>query len=210
MIQDGFKDTDPEYIGARLIFSQSQAPTRVAIGRRMMTNGAGEFEVTNEAAKTAGDFIVNWEHAPEGGNTFVHLAVPNLNKTPAFNEVLDSTWLDILPGGEITPDAGATAVLVAEINAARQMVNLGAALLGGTSVSLGFPVAESPTDAVRACRAVNTEWYAVTYLGATPDDILAIAQYIEAVRPQSVQMYTTDEELVLSNNPNSIFARLRA
>jgi hypothetical protein len=101
-------------------------------------------------------------------------------------------------------------VVVLEITPDRQVVGEGISLLGTGPVSRGYPLAESPVDAVRACRMVNSEWYAVTYLDATPEDIMSIAQYIEALRLHSVQFYTTDEELVLRNNLNSIFARLKA
>ena len=209
MFEDGFRETDPEYIGARLMFSQNPRPGRVAIGRRVTLDSAGEFEVTSEAAATGGNFIINWEHVAEGGNTFLYYTPFDLSVVPEFGDVLASPWEPITTGQEITPEPGATYIMVVEINAANQVVNIGAALLGGASVSFGLPVCESPTDAIRACRAINTEWYAVSYLGATPDDVLSIAQYVEAVRPVSVQFYTTDEDLILSNNPESIFHRLR-
>ena len=209
MYEDGFRDTDPEYVAARLMFSQNPAPVRVAIGRHAASEGAGEFIVTNETAETAGNFIVNWEHAPDGANTFVYKTLAGMDERPDYLDTLDASWLSVALGNEITPDVGTVFVVIAEINTHRQVINLGAAVLGGNSVSVGLPLAESPVDSIRACRAANTEWYAVSYLGATPEDIMNIAQYIEAVRPVSVQFYTTDEPLILSNNRESIFHRIK-
>ncbi|MCL1999707.1 MAG: DUF3383 domain-containing protein [Turicibacter sp.] len=68
---------------------------------------------------------------------------------------------------------------------------------------------ETAAAAVRACRAANTDWYTITYLGATSDEIVEIARYIESEKLHSLHFYTTDEDLVLTNQPTSVFRRLR-
>jgi len=71
MFGDGFTESDPEYIAARLIFSQNPMPKRVAIGRRVVNEGLGEFDLTSDVGGTAGNFTVSWEHIAEGNNTFL-------------------------------------------------------------------------------------------------------------------------------------------
>jgi len=211
MIEDGFPTDSPEVIAAQRMFQQRPAPTRVAIGRRVVLEDvAGQFEVTSTNGNDPGNFIINWDHVAEGSNTFVFYTPYDLSIVPEYHDVLAAPWAPIVPGQEITANPGATFVMIAEVDALGRMINVGAASLPGGSQSLGLEVCESPTDAVRACRAANSEWYLVTYLGASTDDIMSIAQYVEAVDPVSVQMYTTNDPLVLSNDPNSIFARLRA
>jgi len=141
MFGDGFKDTDPEYIAARLIFSQNPMPQRVAIGRRVVNEGLGEFDLTSDAGETAGSFTVSWEHIPEGNNTFLYYTPFDLSIVPEFGDILAAPWLTIVSGQEITPNApGENFAMVAEVNAANQVINVGAVLLGGMGVSLGLPV----------------------------------------------------------------------
>jgi len=210
MLEDGFVTTDPEYIGARLLFMQSPPPSRVAIGRHNNIVTEGEFTITSTADDVVGDYVINIEHTPSDGNSFVYYTPFDLNSLPVFGGVLTYPWEAITSGQSITPVAGATFIVVGEVDSAGALINIGAAILGGESVSLGFPVAESPVDAVRACRNANSDWYAVTYLGAEPDDIADIAAYVEGVQPPTVQFYTTDEQLVMIGDQGSIFARLRA
>jgi len=211
MIEDGFATDSPEVIAAGRMFKQRPAPTRVAIGRRVVLEDvAGQFEVTSVVGSEADNFIVNWDHVAEGSNTFVFYTPYDLSVVPEYHDVMEAPWAAIVPGQEITPNPGATFVMVAEVDVAGRMINIGAASLPGGSQSLGLEMCESPTDAIRACRAANSEWYPVTYLGASTDDIMSIAEYVETVDPVSVQMYTTNDPLVLTNDPNGIFARLRA
>ncbi|HBC94295.1 MAG TPA: hypothetical protein DCZ10_15710 [Pelotomaculum sp.] len=53
-------------------------------------------------------------------------------------------------------------------------------------------------QAVMACRAANSEWYACTVCGAESEDVLAIASYIEAAEPKSAFFYTTADTDVLT------------
>lgn len=209
MIEAGFTADMPEYQAASLHFAQRPRPQRIAIGRHELIEGAGEFEVTNDTAETVGAFVISWEHVPDAGNAFLYYTPFDLSALPAFQDTLDCPWAQIASGDEITPGTGATYIVVAEVDSSSRVVNLGAAALGGNSEPLDLPSAESVVDAIRACRRKTASWYTVTYLDATPDEIFDVAQYVETAQPHSAHLFTTNETLALSGNPNSIFNRLR-
>lgn len=69
---------------------------------------------------------------------------------------------------------------------------------------------ESFLEAVTACRAKNTEWYAVSCLDAAKADVVAIAAYIETATPTSVQFFTTSAADVPTATAGNVFASLKA
>lgn len=70
--------------------------------------------------------------------------------------------------------------------------------------------AETALQAVQACRAANSDWYACTLCGAVKADIEAIAAYIETAKPSSVFGYTTADADVPTNTPGNIMATLQS
>lgn len=70
---------------------------------------------------------------------------------------------------------------------------------------------ETPLETIQACRGANGEWYVGVYCAAaTKADHLAIAEYIEATKPNSLYAYTTSDADVLSNADGNIFAAIKA
>lgn len=77
----------------------------------------------------------------------------------------------------------------------------------------GNPVTrkETPLEAVMACRQANEEWYVGVYCAeATKADHLEIAEYVEAVKPNSLYAYTTSDGDVLTNADGNLFAAMKA
>ncbi|MDU4960196.1 MAG: DUF3383 family protein [Sporomusaceae bacterium] len=77
----------------------------------------------------------------------------------------------------------------------------------------GEPVtrSETPVETVRACREANGEWYVGVYCAdATKDEHLAIAEYIEAIKPNTLYVYTTSDVSVTTNADGNIFAAMKA
>lgn len=70
---------------------------------------------------------------------------------------------------------------------------------------------ETPVETFAACREANGEWYVGIYCAAiTKTDHLAIAEYIEAIKPNSLYAYTTSDADVLSDTAGNIFAAMKA
>jgi len=210
MIEDGFADDMPEYEAARLYFMQQRRPDRVAIGRHVQSTGLMEIRVTNEEGTTPGEFTIRLMPAVAASDhQFMYQTSPSIITPPAYGDILPSGWMPITDGEDVAGDDG-DYIMVVEVSQADSSVTMaGMAILGGGSVDLGIPVAESVIDAIRACRAKNTDWYVVTYCGASTDDIFDIAQYVEGAKPECVQFYTTDETSALTGDPASIFNRLK-
>ena len=77
---------------------------------------------------------------------------------------------------------------------------------GGTTTR-----AETPLEAIIACRKVNSNWYVGIYAGpASISDHLAIAQYCQSASVSSVYAYTTDDLNVLTTFSTGIFAQMKA
>lgn len=69
---------------------------------------------------------------------------------------------------------------------------------------------ETPLETLQACRQANSEWYPVNYCGdLTDEQILAIADYVEAAKPTTLFTFTTAQEACL-NSEDNIFAKLKA
>lgn len=68
---------------------------------------------------------------------------------------------------------------------------------------------ETILQALQACRAKNTDWYAVSYCGATKQEILDIAAYIETAYPSSVQFFTTSDVDTIEAEEGNVFEILK-
>ena len=68
---------------------------------------------------------------------------------------------------------------------------------------------ETMLQALQACRAKNTDWYAVSYCGATKQEILEIAGYVESAYPSCVQFFTTSDRDTLEAEEGNLFELLK-
>lgn len=67
---------------------------------------------------------------------------------------------------------------------------------------------ETAVQAVTACRESNAEWYVCYVCGATKQEILDVAKYIESAEPSSVYAYTTSDSEVLENLDGNVIETL--
>jgi len=208
LVDEGFKDNMPEYEAASLYFSQAKKPTRIAIGRHVKTDGLLELIISVKTRTEENKFIIDIDGEVDGGHNFVYKTASNSISTPEYNKELTSGWTKIQNGEEITATAGHL-IMIAEIDADNKTKRVGKATIGGERISLELPIGENVVDAVRACREKNTDWYMMTYCGATKGEIQSIAKYIETATPSSVYAFTTDEAEALKGSATSVFATLK-
>ena len=216
MLADGFAADSPEYKAASLIFSQRPAPHRIAVGRHVIPQVLAEFTVDGHYAPdptTPGlyELTLFFGHTPAPGNTFVYRMTPDLPQPVKPGDVI-KTWQAVDNGIPTLEQHIPSFIEVAEIDPTSTIVAYGLGFADNgtvTPLSLGMPLAESAADAVRACRAADNEWYMVSYLDASSDEILAIAEVVEQAGPACLQFYTTDEPLIFINSPDSIFNKLQ-
>ncbi|WP_371378911.1 DUF3383 family protein [Sporomusa aerivorans] len=70
---------------------------------------------------------------------------------------------------------------------------------------------ETPVETIAACREANGEWYVGIYCAdITKAEHLTVAEYIEAITPNSLYTYTTSDADVLTNDDGNIFAAMKA
>jgi len=69
---------------------------------------------------------------------------------------------------------------------------------------------ETAVQAVMACRAANSDWFAAYVCGAVKADVLDIAAYIETAVPMSVYFYTTKDADVLAGTAGNVMETLKA
>lgn len=70
---------------------------------------------------------------------------------------------------------------------------------------------ETPVETFAACREANGEWYVGIYCAeATKEEHLACAEFFEAIKPNSLYAYTTDDAGTLTDADGNIFAAMKA
>lgn len=70
---------------------------------------------------------------------------------------------------------------------------------------------ETSAETFLACREANGEWYVGIYCAdITQEQHLACAEYFEAVKPNSLYAYTTDDAKTLTDADGNIFAAMKA
>ena len=77
----------------------------------------------------------------------------------------------------------------------------------------GEPVtrSETPVETFAACREANGEWYVGIYCAPiTKAEHLAVAEYMEAIKPNNLYAYTTSDADVLTDAEGNIFASMKA
>lgn len=83
-------------------------------------------------------------------------------------------------------------------------------MIGKVEKDSGGTDNEEPVATLQACREADGEWYVGIYCGdMTDDQILACSEYIEAVTPNSMFAFTTDDEKVLDTEDGGIFKKIK-
>ncbi len=209
MIEDGFTEDMPEYKAAAFYFSADKAPSQLVIGRRVNNEGLQEINVSPKTGSEGKFVITIFPESVEEGNKYVYKTAVSSIQTPTYKQELTSGWTELTSGSEITATSGHL-IMVAEVDKGNKALKVGKATIGGSSIPLNIPANESVTEALRACRAKNTDWYAMTYCGAVKQDVEDIAAYIESAYPSSIQFYTTSDKDVLTAGEGNIFETLKS
>lgn len=80
-----------------------------------------------------------------------------------------------------------------------------------TKIAIGRQgTGETVLQAIQACRVVNSDWYAVYATNAVTADHVNIANYIEAITPESMYLVQTQDTAVLNDTAGNIFETLAA
>lgn len=189
MLEDGFTSAMPEYKMSQLYFSQNPKPTRVAIGRQDLLNGA--LNTITVGAGGAGYKVGDMLTVVQTANTTGTAIVTEIGVLGAVTKI----ELSSAGTGYTVANTLATTVLPT----------------GGTGCTINVTaVGESPLSAVIACRLANSDWYAVATTSQNKADILAVAKYIESCTPHSAQFATTADTDVLNNVAGNVLESLKA
>ena len=68
---------------------------------------------------------------------------------------------------------------------------------------------EEYVKAVADCRRKSSEWYELIPCEASDEEIKALAEYVETAQPDSVMMYTTASDEVLTDNEEDVMSVLK-
>lgn len=187
MAADGFLTTDPEYICASLYFGQSPATQYVWIGAQSPSGiNAAVFHAGNAGAGyQVGDVVAVVQGA-------------------AVNGTLSVTAIGV--GGAVTGLALAT-------SGSGYTVAGALATTGGHGAGLEVDISavgEPLLQAVIACRAAQSAWYAVMGTVTADADVLALSLWAQSASPVSVFFYSTADVNVLNNVGGNLAAALQA
>lgn len=191
MLEDGWVGTEPEYVAANLAFSQAVPPTRVAIGKWDSTVGA----VTSLTLAEGGsgyhqNDILTVVQTGGSGCTAVVTAVNNTGKVISF---------DVLTPGEGYIIGTGLATTVSSS--------------GGTGCTVSVAsITETVVQAAAACRAANSEWYALVVCGQKSNaaNILALAAWAETATPSTMYCFNTDLIDVPTSSTTDVLSQLKA
>lgn len=206
MLEQGFANGSPEVLAAQVYFAATSGPDQLYVGRWV--------EESTKAQRYYMGPISN-------GN------IVNINGTSytVGDGSSDTATLDTITGAATT--AGAiqathtqnTLYILFEADSAGSgqdpkalSVTKGTGSDVGQVMNIAGEDAETLLEAVQACRASNTDWYAMALTSvASDDDIKAIAAYIESTEQSQPSTYFahTDEEAVFSNSEGNLFSILK-
>ncbi|MGO4496421.1 DUF3383 family protein [Paenibacillus sp. 2RAB27] len=68
---------------------------------------------------------------------------------------------------------------------------------------------ETAAQAITACRAINSDWYACFVVGAVKTDIVAAATAVESMTPLSTYFYNTADSEVTAGTTNNVMDTLK-
>ena len=184
MATAGFGTTDPEYIAMNMYMSASPQPQYGWVGRQDTTaiqtaiphagSGGTNYKV--------GDIIGVTQGGASGGQLLVSTinagtgAVTGLTINPGFQGTAYS-----VAGGLVTTGGSGTGLTV-DITA----------------------IGETPLQALTACRAASSSWYAAMVCADVDADVEAIGAYIQTAQPTSCFLYTTSDANVLNGVANNV------
>lgn len=184
MLNDGFTVTDAEYLAAKLYFTQSKKPYKVAIGRAVITS------VTESATAVAKGTGVTG--ATVTAATF-GTKVKNVEGRYVFN--YDGAWK--LNGEGVT--------------ASQYGLTIQGAPTNGDSITVAYTpniTSESWVDALEACKDASGEWYGVMAVGdISAANHLAIAQWCDNAR--ACYFYSDNAAADITSATNDVFSNIK-
>lgn len=207
MIDAGFANDSPEVLGAQVYFAASSNPSELYVGRwvsestkaQVYYNGPisnGNIVTIGEQAYTVGDGSTEETSTIE--------AIVQAAKT-AGATTATSTKSTLYIQFQAT-SAGSTAEGLVSLSVAQ-----GTGSTVNEVVSIAGEDAESPLAAVQACRANNSDWYALAFTSVLQDsDIQAIASYVESTGKSTPSTYFahTNDEAVINDLEGNLFQTL--
>lgn len=185
MLEDGFTNEDPEYEAAQIYFSQVPRSSKLLVGRQILTAISAVTVNAGGTGYAEGDILTVTQSGGAGG-------------TLRVSEVTEGavTGVTVLTQGSGYAVGTGLATTVSPT--------------GGTGCTINITsVGETALQSVQACRAANTDWYGVSFLNATDEEIEAIAEYIETATPTSTQFYTTQDTAAITSATDDIFSTLK-
>lgn len=188
MLTDGFVSTDPEYKAAQLYFSAKPiAPTRLAVGRRNMSGSVSAAVISTAGSGYDVDDILTIT----GGSQAATLKVLAVDEAGAITQAIMTA-----DGAGYATGAGIATTVVPAGGV-------------GAKVDVTAVAAETPLQAIQACRAANTEWYVGVACGAAKAEIKDMAAYVETATPSTVLFFTTADADVPGKVAGNIFEFLK-
>lgn len=227
-VAQDFGTTAPEYKAAALWFEQAPKPAKIQIGAWAKTGSNSKLvcapitaSVANFVPINNGAFVITIDGVQSTISGLDFSAVTSMNGVASVIEAAlnfpypgsTCVWNSVYSRFEITSGSTGSASGVSFLGISGVGTDIGG-LLGGLSTSSGAYLAQgvSPETAV-ACVALfdnsfGQSWYAITVLGATDNDHLDCAAYIEAATTKHLYGVSTQEAGILSAGSTTDIASL--
>lgn len=185
MLQDGWVNTDPEYLAASFYVAQTPTPYYLWIGRQD-TTALGSYTI-----------------AAAGTNYKVGDRV-TVTQTGASNAVLQVATIGT--GGAVT-----ALQYVTQGTGYQVATNLPCSGGSGTGLQINITsLGESAVQAATVCRIASSQWYLFTVLTAVDADNVLLAQFAQSSSPVSQLFYQTSSANILTGDTANIFNQIKA
>jgi hypothetical protein len=201
--------------GATIVFDgvTFTAVTSSATGNQFVVGGSTTISVTNLAAVMAANSTISAAYSVTSNNNIITVTekTPGSGNTPGTMTITGTGAVTV---GTATTSTAQT-VTGATLTTAGTGYGIGNGLATTDATSAGTgctvnisQVGETPLAAIQACRAASNAWYACVATAAVKADHIAIAAYVESMKPNSVYMYTTQDADVLAGTTGNVMQTL--
>jgi hypothetical protein len=203
--------------GATVVFDgvTFTAVTSSATGNQFVVGGSTTISMTNLAAVMATNSTIGAAYSVTSNNNIITVTekIPGNGNTPGTMTI---TGTGAVTAGTATTSTAQT-VTGATLTTAGTGYGIGNGLATTDATSAGTgctinisQVGETPLTAIQACRAASNAWYACVATAAVKADHIAIAAYVESMKPNSIYMYTTQDADALAGTTGNVLQTLNS
>jgi hypothetical protein len=185
MLSDGFTTSSPEYIAAQIYFSQLIPPLKIVIGRQDLTSINTATLGAGGTGNAIGDILTVVQGGAAGGQY----------------KVLTVTAGAVTSIVQVAPGTG--------YSVANGLATTSSGSGSGATINVTV-IGDTPLQAITACRASSTLWWACFSTSAVKADHEAIGAFAQSSTTPMCYFYTTADADALAGTAGNVFSFMKS